>query len=312
MKQEQKQTDWLNIGLWAVKFAVLFTSARHVAEAFLSLERVGTHAMWGWIPALATDGGLLFMAWKLKSDSKSKVLWGGFLWFLIMSAFAQIDHAIQNVTFTGDNAYDGWQVVKIGLFAFSLPFLVAFMVVVASKRQPATTEPGTGLSTTNNHQQPAANHQQQPTVNVSPPPQQAQQQMPQRYRRRNLKPATTRPALVGNMPTMERLEFGKSQQPAAAVGNNTHENHQQPANSLATAPTTTPQQQPIMGLAIPPTKLDDLLAQAVVVYQGVSSYDKAGARLGVSGEMVRKRVLSAWEQDPAWVAQILPPERLPK
>lgn len=149
--EQNKPIDWLNIGLWLVKFAVLFTSARHVAEAFLSLERAGTHAFWGWLPALATDGGLLFMAWKLKSDSKSKVLWGGFIWFLVMSAFAQIDHAIQNVNFTGDNLYDGWQVVKIGLFAFSLPFLVAFMVVVASKRQIETTEsqpqPSTALST---------------------------------------------------------------------------------------------------------------------------------------------------------------------
>jgi len=307
-EQEEQSFDWLNAGLWLVKFAVLFTSARHVAEAFLSLENAGTHAFWGWLPALATDGGLLFMAWKLKSDSKSKILWGGFIWFLVMSAFAQIDHAIQNVNFTGDWLYDGWVVVKIGLFAFSLPFLVAFMVVVASKRHTAT-EPQpqvpTALATTTNH---VANQPQQPTVNVAPVPQQLQQQPRRERQQHRLK--RPQPALP-TLPTMPVLQ----QQPQQPVANSTHKSSQQPPqqpdNELVEE-LVFANQQPLQGLPIPTTQLAKSLAEAVVVYAGASSYDKAGARLNVSGEWIRKQVQQAYKEDPVWVAQILPAERLPK
>lgn len=283
-EQQNKPIDWLNIGLWAVKFAVLFTSARHVAEAFLSLERAGTHAFWGWLPALATDGGLLFMAWKLKSDSKSKVLWGGFIWFLVMSAFAQIDHAIQNVNFTGDNLYDGWQVVKIGLFAFSLPFLVAFMVVVASKRQSATTETGTGLATTNRNHEP-----QPPKVKV-------------RRRDNRLQRPATAAALPDNLPVMQKMH-------PATTGNS----EPQPANYGQVTPKSTnaprtrePEPEPVQVEVIETNETLDAAIQAVHLMQLGHSLADIATMQGISSNGVRKRLRIAYRQDPEAVAVRIP------
>jgi len=300
VKQEQeedsKPIDWLNIGLWAVKFAVLFTSARHVAEAFLSLENAGTHAFWGWLPALATDGGLLFMAWKLKSDSKSKILWGGFIWFLVMSAFAQIDHAIQNVNFTGDWLYDGWTVVKIGLFAFSLPFLVAFMVVVASKRHAATEpqpEPSTALTTTTRHRQPATDN---PQTKV-------------KVRRRDNRIAATKApaALPDNLPTMPRLQPTTPTQNAQPqpttygqvddFSDNHHHNYNPP-------PTTEVEELQLVEV-VEQVVSQDALNAVRWLQQGVS-IAKIAKQQGVSSEGVRKRLRVAYLADPRDVTERIP------
>lgn len=288
-----------NIIRWLAFYAVLVYSMRHVAHFFNSMDTGGWG--WGWVAAFAIDATIAAAAHGSDKRERGAIVTTTVVVFTLLSIFANLDYTLTTalgsvVIYDLIWTLDYWQLGK-ALAVASPPLLVfglAEILKEADEQQPATLEPTTALATTTNH---VANQPQQPTVNVAPPPQQPQQQPRRERQQHRLK--RPQPALP-TLPTMPIL-----QQP---IANAVPENHQQPSQQ----PTTVANQQPIMGLPIPPTNLDDLLAQAVVVYQGVSSYDKAGVRLNVSGEMVRKRVLSAWEQDPDWVAQILPPERLPK
>lgn len=124
--------------------------------------------------------------------------------------------------------------------------------------------------------------------------------------------ATTKPTdlAVANPPTDRKptVTVAKSE-PVA--------NPQQPllpteeVGNLATWQLANP---PILeGQPLPHTDLSDELMRAVVVYQREGSYGKAAKRIGgISDEGVRKQVIAALQQDPAWVEAILPPEKLPK
>lgn len=292
-----------NIIRWMAFYAVLVYSMRHVAHFFNSMDTGGWG--WGWVAAFAIDATIAAAAHGSDKRQRGKIVTGTVIVFTLLSIFANLDYTLTTalgsvVIYDLIWTLDYWQLGK-ALAVASPPLLVfglAEILKEADEQQPATPEPTTALATTNNH---VANQPQQPTVNIAPLPQQSQQQPRRERQQHRLK--RPRPALP-TLPTMPVLQ----QQPQQPVANSVPESRQQPPQQ----PTTIANQQPIMGLPIPTTNLDDLLAQAVVVYQGVSSYDKAGARLNVSGEMVRKRVLAAWEQDPDWVAQILPAERLPK
>lgn len=71
---------------------------------------------------------------------------------------------------------------------------------------------------------------------------------------------------------------------------------------------------PLQGTPLPQTDLDHDLAQAVILYQQEGSYAKAAARLGgkITAEGMRQRVINAYKDDPEWVAEILPADKLPK
>lgn len=296
---QQKKVDWLNIGLWLVKLAVLFTSARHVAEAFLSLERAGTNAFWGWLPALATDGGLLFMAWKLKTDTRSKVLWTGFLWFLLMSAFAQIDHAGQNVAFSStDMLYNAWQVAKIILFAFTLPFLVAFMVVVASKRkasgEPESAPPETDLK---------------PSDKVQVSTERAPRQVASGRPRHRLKGGAARAALVSDMPVMERIQMPEPE--AADASDDGSDTPSDASDNRKSEPE--PYLNPSGALKSQPLQVvvEDSDAQAAVDtvrhFRLSNSLTNTMRHMGLkSPQGVRDRMKRSYKMDPEWTERQIP------
>jgi len=291
---------------WMAFYAVLVYSMRHVAHFFNSMDTGGWG--WGWVAAFAIDATIAAAAHGSDKKQRGKIVTITVIVFTMLSVFANLDYTLTTalgsvVIYDLIWTLDYWQLGKA--FAVASPPLLVFglaeILKEADEQQPAVPEPSTALATTNNH---VGNHPQQPTVNVAPPPQQ-QARQPRQHRLKRPQPALT------TLPTMPTL----TQQPQQPVAKSTHKNHQQPSQQLddeLVEELVFANQQPLQGLPIPTTDLDKLLAQAVVVYQGVSSYDKAGARLGVSGEMVRKRVRAAFEQDPDWVAQILPTDKLPK
>jgi hypothetical protein len=288
-------------GLWLVFLFAVLSSIMHVAAMFGD----GDHAA-GILPALAIDGGLALATYALGRFQNNWVK-GGFFAFMFLSVFANLDYTLQRVlggavTIDAIGRLDLWQLIKVGAKA-SPPLIGAMMMEINTgvselkKLQAPPTPTTTALATTTNH---VANQPQQPVVNVAPSPQQ-----PQQHRLKRPQPALT------TLPTMPVLQ----QQPQQPVANSTHKSSQQPPqqpdNELVEE-LVFANQQPLQGLPIPTTQLAKSLAEAVVVYAGASSYDKAGARLNVSGEWIRKQVRQAYEEDPAWVAQILPAERLPK
>lgn len=294
-KQPKKKIDIANTltnkGSWLVMIMVMLFSMRHVTETSLSLEPAGTWDIWGWLLGGAVDTGLIITALRLRTNKENVVLWIGFLSFLAMTGFANINNALPHAgegwAWVASNEY--WMLGKVVLFAGIIPLLIWMMAEVNIGDKPATEsqpEPTTALATTTRHRQPATNN---------PPPK-------VKVRRRDNRIAATKApaALPDNLPTMQRLQPTTTTTTYGQVddfSDNHHHNYNPP----------------------PATEVEEL--QLVEVVEQVVSQDALNAvrwlqmgksiawvakQQGVSSEGVRKRLRVAYLADPRDVTERIP------
>lgn len=265
--------DVARAGAWLVLVLTLISSVQHVAAMFAAGDRWG-----GWVPAVAIDGGLLVTTYHL-TKRRNIALLAGFWMFLLLSIFANLNHALEAalgmpVRWQAIWALDPWQLAKVGATA-SPPVLAAMM-----------TEVAVGLSRPDEASE-------QPAVKVSAPP--AQQQIG-RQRNRQLP----------NGPRQHRLAVPKSAKTTAKVPNN---RLAQPVVTVGEHVEELEFEEPVVIRvdASPAEITDEELAavEAIVEHGSPRKAADAGACNGVSHETIRKLAVSARDKAPGWWGQMM-------
>lgn len=97
----------LNYTLWLSFLLAMGASISHLAWTFGTVERPGWEFL-GWIPAIAVDAGLAALAYSIQQRKRAKrpvkILWAGVASFALISALANLYHAlaVEGVTITTD------------------------------------------------------------------------------------------------------------------------------------------------------------------------------------------------------------------
>lgn len=139
MTTKQLKFKAVNLVLWAAYILALFASVNHLAWAFGRLEFT---AWVGWIPALAVDFGLAALAYAIQQRKRAKrqtrMLWLGVIAFSVISAFANLLHAVAVVsdaavvTLEVIRAVDALTLTKAVVLSASLPLLVVYLGEIVS------------------------------------------------------------------------------------------------------------------------------------------------------------------------------------
>lgn len=128
-----------NVTLWFAYILALLASVNHLAWAFGKLE---FYSLIGWIPALAVDFGLAALAYAIQQRKRAKrqtgMLWLGISAFSVISAFANLLHAVAVVTSDGLITWqailsiDALTLAKAIILSASLPLLVVYLGEIVS------------------------------------------------------------------------------------------------------------------------------------------------------------------------------------
>lgn len=138
-----------NIALWLAFFLALVSSIKHLAWTFGTIENDNTQ-WFGWIPAIAVDAGLAAIAYAIQQRKRAKrstfVLWCGIVLFAVISAFANLYHAmsmeanIEDITIAMIYTLDLLQFIKATILSATLPAMVIYLGEVVSSDDAAAIE----------------------------------------------------------------------------------------------------------------------------------------------------------------------------
>ena len=127
--------------LWATYIFALAASVSHVAWAFGTLEQPGWGQFVGWLAAIAVDLGLAVLAYGIQQRKRAgrsaRDLWIGVIFFALISAFANILHAVAietggKVVLETFNTLDHLTLAKAIFLSASLPLLVIYLSEIVS------------------------------------------------------------------------------------------------------------------------------------------------------------------------------------
>jgi hypothetical protein len=127
------KTGVINGALWLALLLTMGASIQHLAWVFGTVERPGYEWL-GWIPAVAVDAGLAALAYTIQQRKKAKrptaVLWGGVAGFALISALANLYHAlaVEGVALAGT-----WiMYAKAFVLSATLPAMYIFLGEIVS------------------------------------------------------------------------------------------------------------------------------------------------------------------------------------
>lgn len=308
-----------NYGLLGVQLAMMFSSIRHTAAAFSSLEKEGTPGFFGWVPAIAMDLGLLIITERLKKDPRNPLLWIAFVYFLFVVLMGQLDNSLAVYGFTVVKSAE-WIAVKIILYSASFPILIAIVAEIragiARDNTPAPT-PTVRVGNPANRRQIGGNKPRQLPGNRRPslPANGANlpRQQPQNTPANVPTPAPRTP--TPTLPTSPTLPPNQPANAAPKLGTN------QPTQP-AKPPTPTPPAQPKIKMGrgvksgrslfdIIPDDATEAEITAIFAYQNTGpdnenrSLRDAGASIGKSDEHVRLKIKALRERHPGFVEDVL-------
>lgn len=132
MKQLTKP-GMINGALWLALLLTMGASIQHLAWVFGTVERPGYEWL-GWIPAVAVDAGLAALAYTIQQRKRAKrptaVLWAGVAGFAIISALANLYHAL---AVEGVALADTWVMyAKAFVLSATLPAMYIFLGEIVS------------------------------------------------------------------------------------------------------------------------------------------------------------------------------------
>ena len=136
----QTKTGIINIVLWIAFILAMASSIQHLASTFGTTEQPGREWL-GWIPAVAVDAGLAALAYTIQQRKKAKrptaILWGGVAGFAIISALANLYHAlaveaVANAVIGSFLTSLGVQIAKAVILSASLPIMYIFLGEIVS------------------------------------------------------------------------------------------------------------------------------------------------------------------------------------
>ena len=127
------KTKAINYVLWLALILAMGASIQHLAWTFGTVERPGWGAL-GWIPAIAVDTGLAALAYTIQQRKRAKrpvaILWGGVVGFAVVSALANLYHAL---AVEGVAVDTGWIVyAKALVLSATLPVAYIFLGEIIS------------------------------------------------------------------------------------------------------------------------------------------------------------------------------------
>lgn len=138
----------INVVLWIAFLLAMAASIQHLASTFGTAEQAG--AQWlGWIPAVAVDAGLAALAYTIQQRKRAKrptkILWGGVVGFAIISALANLYHAlaVEAVANLAIRAVlDSWGtlIAKAILLSATLPAMYIFLGEIVSGDDSLTAD----------------------------------------------------------------------------------------------------------------------------------------------------------------------------
>jgi len=125
--------NFLTLSLWLAFILAMAASIQHLAWTFGTVERPGFEWL-GWVPAVAVDTGLAALAYTIQTRRKTKrpvfVLWGGVVFFAVISAGANLYHAlsVERVAVASDLIV--W--IKAIVLSATLPAMYVFIGEIIS------------------------------------------------------------------------------------------------------------------------------------------------------------------------------------
>lgn len=139
LKFEAGKFKLVNIVLWSAYILALIASINHLAWAFGRLE---FDPRFGWVPAVGVDCGLAALAYAIQQRKRARrqvlIFWVGIIAFSVISAFANLLHAVAVVTtaplitWQTVTGVDGLTLAKAIILSASLPLLVVYLGEIVS------------------------------------------------------------------------------------------------------------------------------------------------------------------------------------
>jgi hypothetical protein len=128
----------ITLVLYIAMILALSSSVNHLAFTFGTLE---INPLLGWIPAISVDAGLLALSYSINQRKKvkrnTKSLWIGVVFFAIISAIANLYHALfiqigKSITIETLRTVDWLQMVMAIVLSSVLPIMVIYLSEIIS------------------------------------------------------------------------------------------------------------------------------------------------------------------------------------